>query len=72
MAKGKVYIDQDCCKGCSLCISVCPKDVLELDLTVMNSKGYSPSTATRMEDCIGCGNCAIMCPDSCIKVVREV
>ncbi|MGN0134720.1 MAG: 4Fe-4S binding protein, partial [Anaerotignum sp.] len=28
MAKGKVTINEVICKGCGLCVSVCPKNVL--------------------------------------------
>ncbi|MDO4595162.1 MAG: 4Fe-4S binding protein [Tissierellia bacterium] len=72
MAKGRVELDTDRCKGCGLCVHVCPKNVLEIDLEKINKKGYSPSEAKRMEDCIGCANCAITCPDSIITVFREV
>lgn len=70
MAKGKVTFDENRCKGCGLCVSVCPKNVLEIDLGKINAKGYSPAYAARIDDCIACGNCAIMCPDSVIGVVR--
>lgn len=67
---GKVVINQDFCKGCGLCVSVCPKNVLELDMNTINSKGYSPSSAVRPDECIACGNCAITCPDSVISVYK--
>lgn len=69
--QGRVYIETDHCKGCGLCVSVCPKNVLEIDFTTINRKGYSPSTAAREADCIACGNCAITCPDSVIQIERE-
>ncbi|MDO4662696.1 MAG: 4Fe-4S binding protein [Tissierellia bacterium] len=72
MAKGRVELDIDRCKGCGLCVNVCPKNVLEINLDQINAKGYSPANAKRMEDCIGCANCAISCPDSIITVYREV
>lgn len=71
-AKGRVVIDVDRCKGCGLCVSVCPVKALEIDRTTMNKKGYSPSSVARPETCIGCGNCAITCPDSILTVFREV
>jgi 2-oxoglutarate ferredoxin oxidoreductase subunit delta len=71
VAKGRVEIKTDICKGCGLCVSVCPKNVLELDLNTINAKGYSPAVDVRKEDCIGCGNCGITCPDSVINVYRE-
>ena len=44
MAKGRVSFDQKYCKGCGLCISVCPKkSLLSLNLSKVNSKGYNPA-----------------------------
>lgn len=38
MAKGRVSLIRSNCKGCGLCISVCPKKIIELDLSKVNSK----------------------------------
>ena len=70
MAKGKVTFNEDICKGCELCVSVCPKKIISLNTEKINSKGYNPAYVTDQESCIACGNCAIMCPDSLIKVER--
>lgn len=43
MAKGKVTINEVICKGCGLCVSVCPKSVLALSTTKINPAGYNPS-----------------------------
>lgn len=72
MAKARVIIDQDRCKGCLLCVNICPKNVLEIDHSKINAKGYSPSSVKDIDECIVCGNCALMCPDSCISVYKEV
>lgn len=68
---GHVTINPEVCKGCSLCVSVCPKNILELDRTTLNAKGYNPARCTKQEDCIACGFCGIICPDSAITVERE-
>ena len=39
MAKGKVTIDEVICKGCGLCVSVCPKKVLALSAEKINAAG---------------------------------
>ncbi|MCD1147408.1 4Fe-4S dicluster domain-containing protein [Peptoniphilus sp. KCTC 25270] len=70
MAKGRVTFDTDYCKGCGLCVSVCPKDVLALRTDQLNKKGYRPAYDKNPEDCIACTNCAITCPDSVISVYR--
>jgi 2-oxoglutarate ferredoxin oxidoreductase subunit delta len=71
LAKGKLIIRTDRCKGCELCISVCPKRVLKIDEVNVNVKGYHPVTVANAEDCIGCGSCALMCPDGIINVYTE-
>ena len=68
--KGRVSFKQDLCKGCGLCVSVCPVNILALDRGKVNAKGYNPSHARRPEDCIGCMSCALMCPDTVITVER--
>lgn len=68
--KGRVTFDEDLCKGCGLCVSVCPTKIISLDDSKINAKGYHPATIADMEKCIGCANCAIMCPDVVITVER--
>ena len=67
----RVTIREDRCKGCGLCVSVCPKKVLELSKSRLNSKGYHPAEPVWEKDCISCGMCATMCPDVAIKVEKE-
>ncbi len=67
---GKVTFLQDRCKGCELCVSVCPKKIVEIDLAITNRKGYHPATVNDMDACIACGSCAKICPDSIITVEK--
>ena len=62
-------IDNDRCKGCGLCVTVCPKKVLEITDQV-NAKGYFPAYQARPDDCIHCSACCIMCPDVAITITR--
>ncbi len=73
MAKGTIYVDQARCKGCNLCVAACPQDVIELDMTSLNAKGYHPAMLVESGDqqCTGCAVCAIVCPDVCITIYRE-
>jgi 2-oxoglutarate ferredoxin oxidoreductase subunit delta len=67
--KGAVVIDNDRCKGCGLCIEVCPQKVLAFTEEV-NSKGYKFAKAINHSACTGCVNCGIICPDGVITVYR--
>lgn len=66
----KTTIDQARCKGCGLCVDICPRKVLELDTERLNAKGLTPARVTDMERCIGCALCATMCPDVAITVEK--
>jgi 2-oxoglutarate ferredoxin oxidoreductase subunit delta len=37
----------------------------------INLKGYKTAEVTDLKQCIACAMCAIMCPDSAIKVEKE-
>lgn len=65
----KVIFDEERCKGCGLCESVCPKTIISLAKHI-NSKGYHPAVVIEMDKCIGCASCAKMCPDTVITVER--
>ena len=58
------------CKGCGLCVSVCPKKIIKLDTNRVNIKGYYPAIINNTAECIGCANCAKICPDSVITVKK--
>ncbi|MDM8540815.1 ferredoxin family protein [Desulfococcaceae bacterium HSG9] len=68
--KLKHTIDINICKGCGLCITVCPKKVLEIADKV-SSKGYYPAYQARSEDCIYCAICCTMCPDVAITITES-
>lgn len=70
MAKGKVTFNENICKGCELCTTVCPVKIVVMDKRRINAKGYHPATVVEMDKCIGCANCATICPDSVISVER--
>jgi 2-oxoglutarate ferredoxin oxidoreductase subunit delta len=66
---GKIIIDTERCKGCGLCITVCPKGCIIISKH-SNKAGYFPAEATNI-DCTGCAVCAIVCPDAVIEVYRD-
>jgi len=65
----KHFIDVDRCKGCGLCVTVCPKNVLEIS-DEMNNMGYYPAYQARPQDCISCAICCVMCPDVAITITQ--
>ena len=58
----KHTINRDWCKGCGICVAVCPKNVLELD-------SKEKAVAVRKKDCIACQLCEEICPDLAIEVM---
>ncbi|OIP01828.1 MAG: ferredoxin [Bacteroidetes bacterium CG2_30_33_31] len=66
--KGTIVVDTETCKGCEVCIPVCPTNVIAMSAKV-NSKGYNYMNLVG-EDCTGCTNCAVVCPDGVITVYR--
>ncbi len=67
----RVTIDENVCKGCGLCVHACPKEIVTLDRERLNARGYNPARVTDIAKCIACAMCAVMCPDSAIKVEKE-
>ena len=67
----KLIFKENLCKGCGLCVSACPKKILELDASRVNSKGYNPVICVDNKECISCAFCAAICPDIVITVNKE-
>ena len=65
-----ITIDKACCKGCNICISVCPKKVFSKS-KVRNNYGTAMPAAIKPKNCILCRMCERMCPDGAINVEGE-
>ncbi|WP_346353956.1 4Fe-4S dicluster domain-containing protein [Azotosporobacter soli] len=61
----EITIISERCKGCNICVGLCPKQVLGLDT-------LSKVQVLKGEDCIGCGQCELRCPDYAIYVEKKV
>ena len=66
-SRGTVTIDVEQCKGCELCIPVCPPRVLVMS-TALNDRGVPYPEL--VPGCTGCGACLMICPDFCFAVYR--
>ena len=56
----RIAITPRYCKGCDICVKLCPKSVLEI-------RSFKV-IAVRIEDCIECMQCELRCPDFAIEV----
>ena len=65
--RGQVHLIMERCKGCKLCVELCPQDVLRLS-DGLNDKGYHyPQIAPQKEQaCVHCAFCTMICPEYAI------
>jgi 2-oxoglutarate ferredoxin oxidoreductase subunit delta len=69
-----VIVDAEKCKGCSLCVVVCPQKSLALS-PAFNRNGFHPAVFHyhgEKGDCTACGLCYWVCPDNAIAEVRSL
>jgi 2-oxoglutarate ferredoxin oxidoreductase subunit delta len=72
LGKGRILVDEEKCKGCELCTTVCPYELIHM-ADHYNAKGYRPAELVDPEGrCTGCTLCAMICPDAAITVFRQV
>ena len=63
MARGTVVIEVDRCKGCELCTTICPQDILHMSREGFNARGYRPvELLDPTGKCTGCALCALDLP----------
>lgn len=64
----KVKLNAKRCKGCFLCVSVCPTTALAPS-GELGAKGNEIVKADA-EKCVGCGSCYRICPDCAIEILE--
>jgi 2-oxoglutarate ferredoxin oxidoreductase subunit delta len=70
--QGIVHVILERCKGCKLCIELCPQDVLQVS-DDLNDKGYHyPIIAEGKEtSCVHCEFCTMICPEFAIFTLEK-
>ncbi len=66
----QIVINPKLCKGCGICISICPQKVLDKSKKVDN-RGYVLPIVIDLDACRVCRLCEIECPDFAISVVAD-
>ncbi len=72
---GIAVVDKDKCKSCGMCVSACPRNIIEMipydagAVVQCNSKDFGKDVkAACSVGCIGCGICSKNCPEGAISV----
>jgi len=65
-----VWIDEDLCKGCEICIDFCPTKVYE-NSEKINRRGYYQPKIEAEEKCTGCRLCELLCPEIAIVIMEK-
>ncbi len=65
--KFRIEINEEWCKGCVICVDVCPTKVLEMKDMLSKWEGQVVYVKN-IDACIGCDLCEISCPDFAIDV----
>jgi len=65
-----VWVDTTRCKACDICVDACPAGVLSMKQEPASTLGAMISVVAP-EDCIGCNECELTCPDFAIYVAEK-
>lgn len=65
----KIRILEEYCKGCTICVEVCPTDVLKMEQVGTRWQG-SVAVTVDADACIACMLCELQCPDFAIIIER--
>ncbi|HJJ55889.1 MAG TPA: ferredoxin family protein [Methanocorpusculum sp.] len=78
----KIVIDEHRCKGCNLCVKMCPAKIFQ-EGTNINTRGYVVPLPNQPERCMNnvhsqtktdlqrCGICKLICPDQAISWIYD-
>ena len=67
----KVMGKPESCKGCALCVKLCPMDALQLRHSPDAKNKFNKAAHPDPDLCIGCGVCVHKCPTDSLVLVRK-
>jgi len=72
-ARYQIKVLKPFCKGCGLCVSICPRKTLVFSQNVNKNGFHFPESdhkprGTPGKLCSGCRQCAIICPEAAIEI----
>jgi NAD-dependent dihydropyrimidine dehydrogenase PreA subunit len=67
----KVQVKAESCKGCALCVKLCPMDALQLRHSSSAKNKFHKVAQPDPDLCIGCGVCAHKCPTDSILLIQK-
>ncbi len=70
MEEVAVRIDENRCKSCNVCVSVCPSGALAMVEDAHAIQGVM-ARVVHAQACIGCRECELRCPDFAIFVAEK-
>ncbi len=62
-----VLVNETACKGCGICIAMCPVKILNFSED-FNEQGFHFPKVSDQGKCVKCRNCMIYCPDFAMVV----
>jgi len=65
----EVKVLEKYCKGCGLCVVMCPKDKIFLKAKV-NKQGINAADVRDNSECKACMQCVLVCPEACIEIKK--
>ena len=69
-ANTPVWVDTTRCKACDVCVAVCPSGTLSMKADPTSTLGAMVEIIAP-QDCIGCNDCELSCPDFAIYVAEK-
>lgn len=65
-----IHVNGDLCKGCGICIRLCPMKVFSKS-NKLSERGIYPPISINKDKCTGCRICEEHCPEMAIFIEKE-